>query len=672
MTTKQPFSVICFRIPNMKYRADIDGLRALAVLPVVLYHAGFSAFPGGFVGVDIFFVISGYLITKIIHDEISQGRFTLIGFYERRARRILPALFAVLTFTIVGALLLLFPNDLSEFGKSVAATATFSSNILFWLDSGYFDAAADTKLLLHTWSLAVEEQFYILFPLILMLIARYAQNRLTQMLWLGVAASFALSVWGVTNMPDATFYLAPTRAWELLIGSLAAIGAISLPPQRWLRETAGIAGFFLIAGSVFFLNSQQPFPGYNALYPCFGALLIILSGQDGMKSTAGTLLSTRPIVFVGLISYSLYLWHWPLIVLLKYWSIDTLTDTQEWAIVGLSFILAWLSWRYVEKPFRGTNPVFSRKNIFKYGAAVSVLFAGLGITTNLTQGFSAIFPTELTDIVSYSSPNNPRQKECLALMSKGPDEACIYGAKDALPDTVLWGDSHADALIYTLGEHAEKNGTSLYFYGSSGCILSMGPLWSTPKRKEWCASYSNRALEIIVDSDHIKSIIFVARWTAYTQGPSSDFGPAEAEDVKMSVNERAIRERFFEEEMNRVVGELHRAGKKIVLVYPIPETGYHIPRTLAKLAMRGDDYGSFSRPFSYYEGRHDFVFNVFDNLNDNNLIARVFPHKKLCNDKSCMTSHEGKPLYFDDDHLSDPGVELIYPLLEGALIRQEN
>jgi peptidoglycan/LPS O-acetylase OafA/YrhL len=335
--------------PALGYRADIDGLRAVAVVPVLLFHAGFPAFGGGFVGVDVFLVISGYLITANILGHSDGGRFSVIDFYARRIRRIFPALFAMLLGTAAIGLLVLLPGDLADLGREVSAATAFASNVLYWRETGYFEATAGQKLLLHTWSLAVEEQFYVAFPLLMYLAARADISRVLVIAG-ALALSFALALWGVRHEPAATFYLAPTRAWELLLGALLAAGAIPAPARRRVRDGLSLLGLGLIAWGVLAFSPRTPFPGASALVPCLGAALVIHAGAGG-RSLGGRLLGSPATVFVGLISYSLYLWHWPLLVLAKYYAVRELTGAEVLAVLLLSVLVATVSWRFVERPF---------------------------------------------------------------------------------------------------------------------------------------------------------------------------------------------------------------------------------------------------------------------------------------------------------------------------------
>ena len=315
--------------PAHEYRPDIDGLRAIAVLSVVFFHAHVAGFAGGFAGVDIFYVISGYLITSLVAHDIAFERFSLVTFYERRIRRIFPALFGVLGFCTLAACALFSPKDLAVFGKSVIATTLFVSNILFKRQAGpggYFDSTSDLQVLLHTWSLSVEEQFYLLFPTTLLLLTRFAKARLIVLSAITLG-SFLISAWITPHRPLTAFYIFIPRAWELLIGSLLALKAVVPLQRRASREIAGFVGLSFIGAAVFLFSRDTVFPGLAALVPCLGAWLIIYSGANG-PSCVKSILSAQPLVFVGLISYSLYLWHWPILVFSRYFSAGELSRPE--------------------------------------------------------------------------------------------------------------------------------------------------------------------------------------------------------------------------------------------------------------------------------------------------------------------------------------------------------
>ncbi|MDA9353303.1 acyltransferase [Gammaproteobacteria bacterium] len=401
----------------MKYRAEIDGLRALAVMPVILFHAGFDWFSGGFVGVDVFFVISGYLITTIIIAEMDEGKFSLINFYDRRARRILPALFFVTLICIPFAWLWFAPNDLRNFGQSLVAVSTFSSNILFWLESGYFDTHAEMKPLLHTWSLAVEEQYYILFPIFLMLTWRLGLTFIIAILSIFFVVSLVLADWSTQYASDPSiisgaFFLLPTRGWELLIGVFIAfyLKYRNTSASIYTNQILSLFGFLLICYSILSFDKNTPFPSYYALIPTIGTGLIILFTSS--ETLIYRLLSLRIFVGIGLISYSSYLWHQPLFAFAKHLTLNQTSDFLFLMLIALSILLAWLTWRFIEKPFRNKK-LFTKKFIMITSAASMTVVSLIGlsfhfkyITNELTfdrgeygaQRRGAVSSTRLVDV----------------------------------------------------------------------------------------------------------------------------------------------------------------------------------------------------------------------------------------------------------------------------------
>ena len=369
---------------STSYRPDVDGLRAVAIVPVVLYHLGVRPFGGGFVGVDVFFVISGFLITSLIHAEMIAGKFSILAFYERRIRRLFPALFVVMAACTFAALALYLPPDLQAFSRSLIATTLFSANLLFWKTAGYFTAAPETKPFLHAWSLAVEEQFYIFYPPLLLLVVKFARRRIPMILATLAMLSFVASVVEVHAKPNAAFYLPQFRAWELLLGALLAVQVVPPPKSRIVREALSALGLCLIGVAVVTYGSDTPFPGVSALLPTLGAALIIYTGSGG-PSRVNRALSLRPMVFIGWLSYSLYLWHWPVIVFAEYFAMRELTATEKAMVVLVSVALAILSWAFVERPFRGKGGILSRRLLFGASFASMAGFIAVGALGYLSR-----------------------------------------------------------------------------------------------------------------------------------------------------------------------------------------------------------------------------------------------------------------------------------------------
>lgn len=430
----------------MRYRPEIDGLRALAVLPVIFFHAGFDFFRGGFVGVDIFFVISGYLITTIIISELAEGKFSIINFYERRARRILPALFFVMLVCLPFFWFWLSPLYLKDFGQSLIAVSTFSSNILFWSESGYFETASELKPLLHTWSLALEEQYYIIFPIFLMIVWCLGIKWILILLTLIFILSLGISEWGVLYHPNAAFYSLPTRGWELLVGVFAAfyLKYNDYLKSNSLNQLISLIGCGMIIYAIVVFDSKTPFPGLNALVPTIGTGLLILSAVP--NTLAHKLFSLKPIVGIGLISYSAYLWHQPILAFTNYGILGEVSNLLTLSICASSFILAWFSWRYVEKPFRDNSKV-SRSFIFKFSIGGIIFFSLIGQWLNVIDGGLKFMPLEQKRVFSrFINTANYSDKHYAKIELKEFDKT------NDKRDILIIGDSFSQDLVNAVFE----------------------------------------------------------------------------------------------------------------------------------------------------------------------------------------------------------------------------
>ena len=494
----------------MKYRPDVDGLRAVAVLPVMLFHAGVAGFSGGFVGVDVFFVISGYVIALSLLDDLETGRFSVWRFYARRVRRIFPALFVTVAVTAVFAYLLLLPSFFLDFSKSLLAASVFLSNIYFWKESGYFAADAVFRPLLHTWSLSVEEQFYLFMPVAMLVIYRFLGRRWLLVLAPAILASLALSAYAATTAPTANFFILPTRAWELLLGAALALGRVPRVQRRWLAEVIGGVGLVLIAVAVFTFDETTPFPGLNALYPCLGSALLIYAGMSATPPLATTILSLRPLVAIGLISYSLYLVHWPIVSFLRYQSLDHPTAGQTLAMLAASFVLAALSWRYVEQPFRRPHPAITQPRLLAGGVAAIALFAAVGAVGIAAEGF----PHRMTDFQEQTIAGHQHWNQGTCFLANNPDhrrwdpEACTITEGNG-SRVLLWGDSHAAHYVPGIMANAAQTGAQVVQYTAAGCppVLSY---YSHARPR--CTAFNAHALTLVEDLD-IDAVVLGARWT---------------------------------------------------------------------------------------------------------------------------------------------------------------
>ena len=444
----------------MVYGQEIDGLRAIAVLSVIRFHVGLRPFSGGFIGVDVFFVISGYLITSILIAERARGPLRVADFYERRARRILPALFVVLLACLPFAWVWLTPSDLQDFSQSLVAVSAFVSNIFFYLKSGYFDSDADLQPLLHTWSLAVEEQYYLLFPLFLLVTWRLGKRWVVGALVVIALLSLAAAEWGSVRAPGAAFYLLPSRAWELAIGAILALclrpnpdpELAPAPARRALREAATLTGAAMIGYSVVHFDKYTPFPGVYALIPATGAVLLIAFATPA--TFVGRLLSTRVMVGIGLISYSAYLWHQPLFAFARMRELGQANVQVLLLLAFFSLGLAYLSWRYVESPLRNRS-LFSRNTVFAGALLLALGISGAGVVGYAFGGFADRLSApqrELNAYIRYDPDSLYRNGTCFLLSEQSFEDfaAECAGGLTNNPGLLVWGDSHAAALAVGL------------------------------------------------------------------------------------------------------------------------------------------------------------------------------------------------------------------------------
>lgn len=646
-----------------EYRADIDGLRAVAVVAVIFFHAGFDCFQGGYVGVDIFFVISGYLITTIILKEIQTRQFSVIRFYERRIRRIFPALFVVLAFTLITGALLFPPAEFRELGESATAVALFVSNLFFWDQSGYFDAPAESKPLLHTWSLAVEEQYYIVFPWLLIVVRRFFQARYA--LWFGalIVASLVSSAVEVDIHPVAAFYMAPTRAWELLLGGFIALNVIPLPTDKRLRNLFASLGFLLITASVFLYTSETPFPGVSALLPTAGAGLLIYCGLGG-ATVVGRGLSAKPVVFLGLLSYSLYLWHWPFLVFAKYFTIRELTVWEIWTLILLTLLFSILSWRFVEQPFRGKGRLLEdRTQLFGVAGGVMGLAIGLSLWIRVADGFPRRFDSvSLIDEVREDSEWK-RWAQCQNLVQRPNvgEDLCRLGSDQVAPSFLLWGDSHALALATAVNVSATKYRVA----GRVATRVSCPPFLGITEtgRDLSCQDFNNAVLQYIERRPELTTILLASRWALFAEG---NFHKAEKKpgvqlvDTWSDTAKDAAHSTLFDVGLTRAVQKLLALNRKVVLIGPVPEVGYQVPPAFVIALRTGRDLNNIIGPkLSEYQDRNHTVLKTFERLRKPDQVQVVHIWEKMCDTQLCRVVTNGHVLYRDSDHLSTFGARYV-------------
>jgi peptidoglycan/LPS O-acetylase OafA/YrhL len=603
-----------------RYRPDVDGLRALAVVPVVLFHGHVTAFEGGFVGVDVFFVISGFLICSLIGSELEEGRFSIVRFYERRCRRILPALLVMFAVTSALAMAVLMPPDMASLGASMLASLAFASNMYFWKTSGYFDGAAELKPLLHTWSLSVEEQFYLVTPYVLMAIAVFFRKRYLAVLTPLALASFAVSIWAVPHAPSAAFYVLPTRFWEILLGGLCGLGFSAGPRARWVREGLAGLGLIGIVSAVVSYTEFTPFPGLAALLPCGGAALIIYAGSAG-PSAVGRLLSLPQVVFIGKISYSLYLWHWPLLALYRYEVGRELAPLESVVIILISVGLAVVSYFYVEQPFRHPEAMPARV-IFRASAWALCAAASFGAIVLLSGGLPSRFPGFAPVFVpgeaEYDTAKNGR---CFLLDGKtaddwGGDECFVTRGRG--PTVVLWGDSFAAHYVPGLSRHAARLRADVLQYNMSACPPVFGfESMSNPP----CRAFNERVIDVVREYG-ARGVIVSGRW------------------------DYALRRHVTPEQIGASFARLQALGVEVIVIGQSPLFGNQVQTLFAQTdnaAQRSEAWGEVS-----FDA--DLNQRIASAVPDG--VAFIDPLDRWCELPSCPYRRDGEFIHCDDGHLS--------------------
>lgn len=650
-------------IPARDYRPDIDGLRAVAVLGVILFHAGLGC-TGGYAGVDVFFVISGFLITGLVLKEQRADRFSLTTFWERRIRRILPALAVVVAITLALGTAILFPSELIELVKSAMAQLALGANVYFWRNAGYFDAPAEMQPLLHTWSLAVEEQFYLGFPLLLIVCRRLSRRQLQAVLSSILIISFALSAWGTYSHPTATFYLLPSRAWELLIGALLATIATDSRLPRWLAESLSWAGLGAIAFAFFAYGSTTRFPGANALLPCVGAALLIWS-NIGERTAAGRLLSLGPIVAVGLMSYSLYLWHWPILVFMRYRVSDTPALDLRLAAIAASFVLAGLSWRFVETPFRRRAKDRGQWRVFASGFAVTGGLFLVSVVIWRLNGLPQRFPAE---IVRFAEQNDfPSEFETDRVEQIEAGELPVVGqANGAEAAFLIWGDSHAPPVAAAVREIASKYRLWGYVAANPGITPVLGT-WRPQVGKE--AVKRNQAVLDFVRRKGIKTVILASDWFVNTHPRSNgSLDSLIIDDKNESIDPRNALE-ALQRGLRTTVSELQRSGADVWIMRQVPMQ-HDVPSGFAFDAWRQHHkLPEFGVKLAEHRKTHATLDSIFSELERQGV--HMLDPAEVCFNRShqSVIAASGRSYYWDRTHLSAVGSEqmlshLFEPLIE--------
>lgn len=654
---------------QLTYRPEIDGLRALAVVPVILYHANFDLFSGGFVGVDVFFVISGYLIASIILAEMRERRFSFASFYERRIRRIMPALLTVILTTLIFLPLVALPDQIVDAAKSSLFAIFGISNFFFWSESGYFSPATEFMPFLHSWSLGVEEQFYIFLPPILLLLLRF-KVKLRWAIGLALPVMFAVSLWMSANMAAAAFYLLPARAWELGLGVALAAGVFPAIRNQAAANGLAWAGIAAILASTILINDTMIFPGWVALLPCIGTGLLIYAGSS--ENSAGKFLSLQPLRYIGLLSYSLYLWHWPIFVFLRYMTASAeLSPLIACVGIALAFSMSAATYHWIETPFRSrTKMPFKTAGSYVGGAtAVAAFLAATSI------GYGG-FPGRLNDtskqFLAASTDFDQYRFACVGLeaMSTGNGE-CRFGDPTAPISFVVVGDSHAAAIRPAFDAWAKQNGRAGILTWRGACALLKDARQTPDWDSDECDAFKQAFFQKMADDPDVTDVFLAGRWSAAYSGYLPESGGSrrtylvDEENASLTVESTKL---VFGRAVRRTISALNESGKRVSIIGSVPETGFDVPRILALAEFNGVNKEVRATVHAEETTTATELDEIFGHAAHTFKGTRYIPlRQKFCKPQ-CQLIQNGISLYRDDDHITATAArDLIGPYLANQL-----
>lgn len=654
--------------PVKTFRDDINGLRAWAVISVILFHFGIPGFSGGFVGVDVFFVISGFLMTGIIIRALEKTRpdgkhsLSLLDFYLSRGRRIIPALL-ILCMTLLAAGWFFLPStEYRQLGSHSTSALGFLSNIKFWSEAGYFDAASHEKWLLHTWSLSVEWQFYIILPVILLLVWKIAPGRKAATILTAGLLLLSLSISVLTShtSPSAAFYMLHTRAWEMLAGGLAFLltDRLSAHFHQSMRQWFYYLGFALIALSIAAFDSATTWPGWNALVPVVGTVMVLLAARQ-----KGVLSGHSILQRMGDWSYSLYLWHWPLAVALVYLNLQENMAAIS-ACLTMTLILGWASFRFIESPSRTLSSKASAPRNVAIFAAVTALAAIPGTAIYLKDGVNGRLPSELVAIFEEANNKNPRMKECH--VGEGSNvPGCTYGGRNL--GAIVIGDSHAASIVRTVESVLPSSDSHVLDWTYSSCQTVKG-LKRINDSNYRCGEFLEKARQRNTLMDATVPLIVANRISALFWGgnelvregrptSSPSMYLSKPHDSWSNAYRAEIREGFVSMVCN------FSETRPVFILKPIPELILNVPKTMARAAQRGESV-RVSITMEAYKKRNEYAIKTIE-IAANRCGATILdPVPLLCDDEICMGDVGGLPIYYDDDHLNERGAKLLTPLFQ--------
>ncbi|WP_295641230.1 acyltransferase family protein [uncultured Methylibium sp.] len=628
------------------YRSDIDGVRAIAVLLVLVFHFELLvAGKAGFIGVDVFFVISGFLITGIIRRQLDEGSFRLGQFYTHRVRRLAPALLVTLALTLAVGALDLLPADFLELVRQALASQFYVANIYYWKNVNYFGLGADNIFLLHMWSLAVEEQFYLLYPLLLIAVHRWLRRWFWTVLAAVLLVSFALNLAFVASRPEATFYLLPTRAWELLAGAFTLLLTERWRPHRRIDEALGWGGAALIVAAIVAYDEQTRFPGWFALLPVLGGMGLLLAGRNE-ATLASRLLSLPVMSYVGKISYPLYLVHWPINVFASRWYGEQYGWGLRFAMFALAVAAAAAIYHAIEQPVRQRRVLARERGVLVgYGVAFALTLLGFGLVWR-TGGLPQRFPAEVARLAAFAEDRSPPLADCEFSNRRGPVEPCRIGAPGPAPRWLVYGDSHAWAAHGAFDRWLASRGEAGLFMFRNSCPPIRGV--HVFKDQSQCHDFNEAMAGLLERRPEVDSVVLVSAWLQAAEGrlvPTADTAPSLPASLSL-----------FDARFAATVQALHAGGRRVYVWEPVPGALQSVPQALARAAL-GREVPDLVITPERYRADHA-VFLAALEKNRASLAGSFSPSALLCGTGRCAVQVDGRPIYFDGSHVTRSSADL--------------
>ncbi|WP_417515006.1 acyltransferase family protein [Marinobacter sp.] len=631
---------------KLTYLPQLDGLRAVAVLAVVAFHSRTEWLSGGFVGVDVFFVLSGFLITQMVVGSLEAGRFSYVGFIAGRVRRLFPAYLVTVMACLLVAPLILLPAEFERLAETALASLFFLSNAFFYQNLGYFDAAAEQQILLHTWSLAVEWQFYLIFPAVLWVAFRFTGKVLTALLLLG-AASLTLNLVMTPHDAKFTFFMFPARAWELIAGGLLGLAYMKGALRGRERLAYTLAGIFLLGVAFVFFDKSTLFPGVAAIVPVLATVLLVYNITQAETGLLTSWLSWRPLVLIGKMSYSLYLWHWPILLYARFYFGDELSFVQLLLCWTITVVLSYGSWQWIESRLRGHRWLAGKWRSYIGAVVMSAPVAVIAGMVMLNDGYHKRLPERAQHLMAIEKW--PDFGSCVTNYNEDQYYNCVVEPEGKPATTLVWGDSHAQTLIWAINSIAERRRTAVRHVTKGGCPpIFYGVPVSANIDKDACLEAQKSAKQIIESDPTIKTVFIAARWPLY-----------QATTLTLTEDQAS---KNFVDTLTTTINELLESGLNVVIVDSLPEPGFDVANVLARRALIGqqsiDTFADIDLPFQSLKALKDIK-------SPNLSLVRL--NSTLCSDGHCPIWENGEIRYFDGDHLAKAGAQILIDDIDKAI-----